>query len=91
MVAYYEELAGLVGDGKAAANRLSDLVFAALAERKEEIGEFPLETCRRWRSSSRLTGPATKQDRTDLFKHVLDKGVSDAGRHDRARGQLRGR
>lgn len=75
LVAYYEELAALVGDGKAAANRLSDLVFAALTERKEEITEFPLKPAQ-VAEFVKLTGPATKQDRTDLFKYVLDKGVS---------------
>ena len=42
MVAYFEEVAAAVGDGKAAANRMSDLVIPALTERKEEIEEFPI-------------------------------------------------
>ena len=77
MVAYFEALAGLVGDGKAAANRLSDLVFPALTERKEEIGEFPLSAVA-VADFLKATGPATKQGRADLFKHVLDKGVTAA-------------
>ena len=41
-VAYFEAVAKAVGDGKAAANRMSDLVFPALAERKLEIEAFPV-------------------------------------------------
>ena len=41
-VAYFEAVAKALGDGKAAANRISDLVFPALAERKLEIEAFPL-------------------------------------------------
>jgi aspartyl-tRNA(Asn)/glutamyl-tRNA(Gln) amidotransferase subunit B len=37
-VAYFEQVAKALGDGKAAANRMSDLIYPALAERKEEIG-----------------------------------------------------
>ena len=42
MVSYFEAVAKAVGDGKAAANRISDLVFPALTERKEEIEAFPV-------------------------------------------------
>lgn len=42
-VAYFEEVAqGLGGDGRQAYNRISDLVFPALSERKEEIDQFPI-------------------------------------------------
>jgi aspartyl-tRNA(Asn)/glutamyl-tRNA(Gln) amidotransferase subunit B len=41
-VAYFEAVAAAVGDGKAAANRMSDLIYPALAARKEEIEDFPI-------------------------------------------------
>ena len=75
MVAYFEEFAKLLPDGKVAANRLADLVYPALTERREEISEFPL-TPVQVAAFVKATGPASKQDRSDLFKHVLDKGVS---------------
>ena len=43
LVGYFEAVAGhLGGDGKQAADRLSDLVYPALSERGEEIDAFPL-------------------------------------------------
>ena len=42
VVSYFEEVAKLVGDGKTAANRMSDLIYPALTERKEEIAAFPV-------------------------------------------------
>jgi aspartyl-tRNA(Asn)/glutamyl-tRNA(Gln) amidotransferase subunit B len=60
MGTYFETVAAAVGDGKAAANRLSDLVYTALSERKEEIGEFPIDAA----ASRRLTGfPRTRGGR----------------------------
>src|SRR4029079_4891954 len=41
-VAYFETVAKALGDGKAAANRMGDVLYAALAERKEEIDVFPI-------------------------------------------------
>jgi aspartyl-tRNA(Asn)/glutamyl-tRNA(Gln) amidotransferase subunit B len=73
VVAYFEAVAKAVGDGKAAANRMSDLIYPALAERKEEIGDFPL-------SAAAFTdlvknGPANSQDRRDVFKLMLEEGL----------------
>src|SRR5262249_17288651 len=45
-VAYFEAVAKAVGDGKTAANRMSDLVYPALSERKLEIEAFPLSAVR---------------------------------------------
>lgn len=73
-VAYLEEVAKLVGDGKVAANRISDLVFPALNERKEEIDEFPV-TAAEYAKFIKRTGSYNKQDRVDVFKVMLDKGV----------------
>jgi aspartyl-tRNA(Asn)/glutamyl-tRNA(Gln) amidotransferase subunit B len=43
MVAYFEQVAtALGGDGKQAADRISDLVYPALSERGEEIDAFPV-------------------------------------------------
>jgi aspartyl-tRNA(Asn)/glutamyl-tRNA(Gln) amidotransferase subunit B len=74
LVAYFEALAAALGDGKAAANRLSDLVFPALTERKEEIEEFPVSAVA-FAEFLKKTGPLSKQDRVDLFKHVLEHNV----------------
>jgi aspartyl-tRNA(Asn)/glutamyl-tRNA(Gln) amidotransferase subunit B len=74
VVAYFEAVAAAVGDGKAAANRMSDLVFPALSERKEEIDEFPVSAAA-FADFLKKTGPLSKQDRTDLMAHVLEHGV----------------
>lgn len=75
MVAYLEEVAALVKDGKTAANRITDLVFPALTERKEEIGEFPISAAGYADFISKTTS-LNKQDRVDVFKLMLDKGLS---------------
>ena len=36
-VAYFEQVAAAVGDGKAASNRMSDLIYPFLTDRHEEI------------------------------------------------------
>jgi aspartyl-tRNA(Asn)/glutamyl-tRNA(Gln) amidotransferase subunit B len=74
MVAYFEAVAAAVGDGKAAANRIGDLVFPALAERKEEVEAFPVSAAA-FADFLKRTGPLTKQDRVDLFAHMLEHGV----------------
>jgi aspartyl-tRNA(Asn)/glutamyl-tRNA(Gln) amidotransferase subunit B len=82
LVSYFEAVAaGLGGDGKQAANRLSDLVFPALTERKEEIEAFPVSAAD---FAGFVTGTATlsKQDRVDLFKHMLATGVGLAAAMD---------
>jgi aspartyl-tRNA(Asn)/glutamyl-tRNA(Gln) amidotransferase subunit B len=42
MVGYFEAVAGALGDGKQAADRISDLVYPALSDRGEDIDAFPL-------------------------------------------------
>ncbi|MFO0935778.1 MAG: Asp-tRNA(Asn)/Glu-tRNA(Gln) amidotransferase subunit GatB [Gemmataceae bacterium] len=74
MVQYYEVVAKAIGDGKAAANRISDLIFPAMTERKQEIGDFPVSASAYAEFVSK-TGPLSKQDRVDLFKYVLENGV----------------
>jgi aspartyl-tRNA(Asn)/glutamyl-tRNA(Gln) amidotransferase subunit B len=71
MVAYFEEVAKVVGDGKAAANRISDLVFPAMSERKEEIADFPV-TAAAYADFVKRTATLNKQDRVDLFAHMLE-------------------
>jgi aspartyl-tRNA(Asn)/glutamyl-tRNA(Gln) amidotransferase subunit B len=52
---------------------MSDLVYPALAERKEEIETFPMAAAK---FAEFLRGaPANSQDRRDVFKLMLDKGV----------------
>lgn len=74
MVRYFESVAKGVGDGKTAANRISDLVFPAMTERKEEIGEFPV-SADAYAEFVKKTGPLSKQDRVDLFQYVLEHNV----------------
>ncbi|CAN5527982.1 Asp-tRNA(Asn)/Glu-tRNA(Gln) amidotransferase subunit GatB [soil metagenome] len=74
-VAYLEAVTAITKDGKAAANRISDLIFPALTERREEIEEFPM-TPAAFAEFVSKTASVNKQDRTDTFKIVLEKGVS---------------
>jgi aspartyl-tRNA(Asn)/glutamyl-tRNA(Gln) amidotransferase subunit B len=72
-VAYFEEVAKAVGDGKTAANRMSDLVYPALAERREEIDAFPMTAAT---FAEFLRGaPANSQDRRDVFNAMLGEGL----------------
>jgi len=73
MVSYFEAVAKGMNDGKAAANRISDLVFPAITERKEEIDAFPMNA-EAFADFLKATGPLPKQDRLDVFKHVLETG-----------------
>jgi aspartyl-tRNA(Asn)/glutamyl-tRNA(Gln) amidotransferase subunit B len=75
LVAYFEDVAAGLGDGKAAANRLSDLVFPVLTERKQEIDEFPLKS-RPFSDFLKATTSLPKMDRLAVFKLVLDEGLS---------------
>jgi aspartyl-tRNA(Asn)/glutamyl-tRNA(Gln) amidotransferase subunit B len=73
MVAYFEAVAKAINDGKTAANRMSDLVYPALAERKEEIDAFPLDAAKF--AEFLKAAPANSQDRRDVFKVMLDEGL----------------
>jgi aspartyl-tRNA(Asn)/glutamyl-tRNA(Gln) amidotransferase subunit B len=74
-VVYFESVAGALGDGKAAANRMSDLVYPALSERKLEMGAFPVAAAA-FAAFLKETAPLSKQDRAQLLKFMLDNGVS---------------
>jgi aspartyl-tRNA(Asn)/glutamyl-tRNA(Gln) amidotransferase subunit B len=74
MVAYFETVAAALGDGKQASNRLSDLVFPALSDRKEEIDAFPVSAAA-FADFLKKTAPLAKQDRLDLFAHMLEHAV----------------
>ncbi|MBX9579748.1 MAG: Asp-tRNA(Asn)/Glu-tRNA(Gln) amidotransferase subunit GatB [Gemmataceae bacterium] len=74
VVAYLEAVAAAVGDGKAAANRIADLVFPALSARGEEIGASPVSAAA-FADFVQRTAPLTKQDRVDLLGHMLEHGV----------------
>lgn len=72
-VAYFEAAAKAVGDGKTAANRMSDLVYPALEERKEEIETFPMSADK---FAEFLKGaPPNSQDRRDVFAAMLNDGL----------------
>ncbi len=72
-VAYFETVAKALCDGKAAANRMSDLVYPALTERKEEIEAFPFDAVK---FGEFLKGaPSNSQDRRDVFNAMLADGL----------------
>jgi aspartyl-tRNA(Asn)/glutamyl-tRNA(Gln) amidotransferase subunit B len=73
-VAYFEAVAADLGDGKAAANRLSDLVYPALTERHEEIDTFPIKPADF--AAFLKAAPANSQDRRDVFAAVLADGLT---------------
>jgi aspartyl-tRNA(Asn)/glutamyl-tRNA(Gln) amidotransferase subunit B len=75
MVAYFEAVAKALGDGKAAANRLSDLVYPALTERHEEIDAFPMPAAA-LADFIKNTGGLAKMDRTAVFNVMLEKGCT---------------
>ncbi len=75
MVAYFEEVAKEIGDGTAAANRISALVYPALTERHEEIQDFPISAAI-YADFVKRTAPLSKQDRVDLFGHMLENSVT---------------
>ncbi len=78
-VAYFEAVAAALGDGKATSNRMSDLIYPALTERKEEIAAFPFDAAKF--AGFIRTGPTNSQARRDVFKIMLDEGLSlDAAR-----------
>ncbi|MFM8274947.1 MAG: Asp-tRNA(Asn)/Glu-tRNA(Gln) amidotransferase subunit GatB, partial [Gemmata sp.] len=81
-VAYFEALAGALNDGKAAANRMSDLIYPALAERKQEVTGFPFTPARF--AEFVKSGPTNSQDRRDVFKIMLDEGLDLAAAKARA-------
>jgi len=75
MVKYFEEVAAILSDGRAAANRISDLVYPALTERNEEIGQFPVSAAQ-YADFVKRTATLNKQDRVELFKHMLDNSAT---------------
>jgi aspartyl-tRNA(Asn)/glutamyl-tRNA(Gln) amidotransferase subunit B len=72
-VAYFEAVAKALGDGKTASNRMSDLIYPALVERKEEIEAFPFDAAHF--AALVKDGPSNSQDRRDVFLIMLEKGV----------------
>lgn len=72
-VKYFEAVAKALGDGKAAANRMSDLIYPALTERKEEIEAFPFDAEKF--AVFVKAAPTNSQDRRDVFKLMLDEGL----------------
>jgi len=76
MVAYFEKAAALLGDARLVANRMSDLIYPALAERKEEITTFPIGP-ERFADFLRQA-PGNSQDRRDVFAIMIREGVDVA-------------
>ena len=76
-VAYFEEVSAHVGDGKVAANRMSDLIYPALAEQREEIEAFSMRA-EAFAAFLKQTNGLAKQDRSDVFRHMLETGTDVA-------------
>ena len=53
---------------------MSDLIYPALAERKEEIEAFPFDAARF--ATFVKEGPSNSQDRRDVFAVMLNEGLS---------------
>jgi len=66
-VAYFEAVAAILKDAKAAVNRMSDLIFP----RGVAIEEFPI-AADAFAAFIQKTGPLSKQDRLDLMAHMLE-------------------
>jgi aspartyl-tRNA(Asn)/glutamyl-tRNA(Gln) amidotransferase subunit B len=73
-VAYFETVAKAISDGKTVANRMSDLIYPALTERKEEIEQFPIKAAAFAEFLKELAS-ANSQDRRDVLKVMLEQGV----------------
>src|SRR5262249_30252404 len=66
VVAYFEEVARLSGEPKAACNWVANRVLATLKETKQEIGTFPL-------AAPRLADLIKEQKATGLNKQVAEE------------------
>ena len=75
MVQYFETVAKATGDGKATANRLSDLVYPALTERNEELDAFPVQA-EAFAEFLKGTASLPKMDRLAVFNLVVEKGLT---------------
>ena len=84
MVKYFEDVATAIGDSKAAANRISDLIYAALTERNEEIDQFPVSAAA-YADFIKRTATLYKQDRVDLFKYMLENETTLDGAMEKTR------
>src|SRR5262245_1963750 len=73
-VAYFEAVAKALGDGKAAANRMGDVLYAALADRKDEIDAFPISAAG-FVAFLKATAGISQQDRRDVFKKMLSDKI----------------
>lgn len=73
-VAYFETVAAAIPDGKAVANRMSDLIYPALTERKEEIEQFPINAAAFGEFLKELAS-ANSQDRRDVLHVMLEQNV----------------
>ncbi len=74
LVAYYEEVAKGLGDSKAAANRMGDVLYSALTERNEEIEQFPIPAAG-FVAYLKATSGISQQDRRDVFQKMLSDGI----------------
>ncbi len=97
VVSYFETVAGSVGDGKKAANRMSDLIYPALSDRQEEIAAFPIPA-EMFAHFLKETESSGQDPRRKAFAYMLEHnadvaaaktalGIRDAGEFDE--GKLR--
>jgi aspartyl-tRNA(Asn)/glutamyl-tRNA(Gln) amidotransferase subunit B len=76
-VAYFEEVAAVVGDGKLSADRISDLIFPALTTRLEEIADFPIRPAA-FADFLKKTAPIGQDPRRKAFEYMLERGADAA-------------
>lgn len=74
MVAYFEAVAAAVGDSKKAVNRISDLIFPALSERRQGLDAFPL-SAEQFAQFLRKTETMSADPRRKAFAYMLEHGV----------------
>jgi aspartyl-tRNA(Asn)/glutamyl-tRNA(Gln) amidotransferase subunit B len=77
MVAYFETVTKTLGDGKQVCNRMSDLIFPALTERKEEIQNFPIDAPG-FALFLKETATAGQDPRRKAFEFMLEHGADIA-------------
>ncbi len=93
-VAYFETVAAAIGDGKKTANRMSDLIYPVLSERREEIDAFPI-SARDFAEFLKATESSGQDPRRKALAYMLEHesdiaaakaavGIKDAAAFDEA-------
>ena len=76
-VVYFEEVAQVSGDAKAASNWLTNQVLATLNERKQDIGAFPLAPARLAELLKEVRDSGLNAQRArEVYARMIDSGVT---------------